>query len=187
MGAFIDLSEIRFGRLVVIRRTLDKFYGKNNSRATNWLCQCDCGNQKEVTTNLLRTEKVRSCGCLQGDVVRKESGVYSLSHLYLRYKNSAKSRGICFEITKEQFKEITSLRCHYCNCLPSIENKHKQIKNGNYVYNGIDRMDNSAGYILENCVSCCKNCNKAKNKKTKKEFLDWAKKVFENLRKEKIL
>ena len=25
--------------------------------------------------------------------------------------------------------------------------------------NGIDRMDQKHGYVIENCVSCCKLCN----------------------------
>lgn len=37
--------------------------------------------------------------------------------------------------------------CYYCNFISLI------------TLNGIDRMDNSKCYIIENCVSCCKNCN----------------------------
>jgi hypothetical protein len=30
---------------------------------------------------------------------------------------------------------------------------------GEWVYNGIDRVDNNKQYIKENLVSCCKKCN----------------------------
>lgn len=54
----------RFGKLVVIK---DLGYRKEKSRDKNerWvLCQCDCGNTKEVDTNSLHVGRVHSCGCL---------------------------------------------------------------------------------------------------------------------------
>ncbi len=58
----LDLINQRFGRLLVkevaeIRR---------GNRRT-WVCQCDCGETCFVTTNSLRQEKVKSCGCLRLD------------------------------------------------------------------------------------------------------------------------
>lgn len=46
-------------------------------------------------------------------------------------------------------------------------------KYSEYIYNGIDRVDNAVGYILENCIPCCEFCNKAKGTKTYFDFLDW--------------
>jgi hypothetical protein len=42
MGAKIDLTGQRFGRLVVLERRPQPY------KATRYLCQCDCGNQKEI-------------------------------------------------------------------------------------------------------------------------------------------
>ena len=50
--------------------------------------------------------------------------------------------------------------------------------NGDYIYNGIDRLDNSVGYTKENCVPCYKMCNYAKNKFTMEEFLIWINRVY---------
>lgn len=46
----------------------------------------------------------------------------------------------CLKVSQQK-----ELSCHY-----------------NYFYNGIDRKDNDIGYVIENCVSCCDECNKAK-------------------------
>jgi hypothetical protein len=34
-------------------------------------------------------------------------------------------------------------------------------------YNGIDRVDNEKGYLVENCVPCCFTCNSLKKSVTK--------------------
>lgn len=54
----IDLTGQRFGRLVVIREVQTV----GNNRA--YLCRCDCGNQRMVSMNQLRSGRARSCGCL---------------------------------------------------------------------------------------------------------------------------
>ena len=54
-----DLSGQRFGRLVAISRTDERY---NNSVV--WLCRCDCGAEKPINASDLRQQKIRSCGCL---------------------------------------------------------------------------------------------------------------------------
>ena len=54
----IDITGQRFGLLVVLSR------GENISGRTAWLCACDCGNKKLVSTNHLRRKQIKSCGCL---------------------------------------------------------------------------------------------------------------------------
>lgn len=41
------------------------------------------------------------------------------------------------------------------------------------IYGGLDRRDNSVGYLSENVVPCCRWCNEAKKAKTETEFLEW--------------
>jgi hypothetical protein len=74
-----------------------------------------------------------------------------------RYKKDASSRGYSFELTKEQFNDIVIKPCFYC----SSTKESKQMYNnwGLIYYTGIDRVDNTKGYIIENCVPCCKQCN----------------------------
>jgi len=54
----IDLSGIRFGRLVAIERA------ENIGKKIAWLCRCDCGKENIVATTHLRSGKIQSCGCL---------------------------------------------------------------------------------------------------------------------------
>lgn len=64
------------------------------------------------------------------------------------YKKNAKKRNLVFSLTKDDFYRLTSKQCIYCGDLND--------------YNGIDRIDSTKGYFLENCVPCCEICNKMK-------------------------
>lgn len=54
----INLKGQRFGKLVVLEEA------PNRGKRTYWLCQCDCGNIKEIQTDSLRSGRTQSCGCL---------------------------------------------------------------------------------------------------------------------------
>ena len=61
MAKHTDLIGQRFGRLTVISKIEPR-----NHRAY-WLCECECGRKKEVSTYSLRIGKTKSCGCLRKD------------------------------------------------------------------------------------------------------------------------
>ena len=68
MGSFIDLTNKKFNRLLV----LEKLYKKGNE--WYWKCQCDCGNICEVAGVNLRRGRVKSCGCLKKESDKKPKG-----------------------------------------------------------------------------------------------------------------
>jgi hypothetical protein len=45
------------------------------------------------------------------------------------------------------------------------------------VYNGIDRIDNSIGYLEPNCSPCCGMCNYAKKHIPLQDFVDYIRRV----------
>ena len=53
-----DLTSQRFGKLVA----KSKIYN-TKWRCNVWLCKCDCGNYREVPTQLLTSGEVLNCGC----------------------------------------------------------------------------------------------------------------------------
>jgi hypothetical protein len=58
-----DLAGERFGRWIVLR-----WAGKDKHRNALWLCRCDCGKERVVTSNSLRTGHTKSCGCLSREI-----------------------------------------------------------------------------------------------------------------------
>jgi hypothetical protein len=87
-----------------------------------------------------------------------------------------------FELSEEQARTILSSNCFYCGTEPS------QIKNGkrsfgSFIYNGIDRLENSIGYVPSNVVPCCVVCNMAKSSLAFGSFVLWVMKTAAHLKK----
>jgi 5-methylcytosine-specific restriction endonuclease McrA len=184
-----NLLNQRIGILTVIEKTNKTKYKKPS---TVWLCKCKCGNFKEYSTvELLGT--VRSCGCLKkkymdtfGEQNKGKTpttalppGESTMRCLYKRYQISASKRGIAFELDQNTFRELVFTECVYCGCPPTQIMKDCHRPEGDIVYNGIDRTDNSKGYAKDNCVPCCKICNRAKDTMSQGEFVEWIKRVYQ--------
>lgn len=149
-----------------------------NKRKAFVLAQCVCGKIKEVRARSIRTQVSKNCGCKKGIKLRGKQKILgtdsALTGLFSSYRTTAKRRNFDFNLSIEEFKEITSKNCYYCEIEPSSRmEKHKYI----YYYNGIDRVDNSKGYIKGNIVPCCTQCNTKKGGMS----LDMVKKVMEFL------
>jgi hypothetical protein len=65
---FRDLTNERFGRLVVIKES-----SRGSNRRRRWLCRCDCGTTKVIGSGPLTQtcNPTRSCGCLRVENVVK--------------------------------------------------------------------------------------------------------------------
>lgn len=165
----------KFSRLLVIAPDKAK-HGRSQ-----WRCQCDCGMFCIASGKALRTGKKHSCGCFRRDRARAHAAILSFNNrlepgeagfnlLYATYRCGAEHRGLLFEISKEDFKQLTKKDCSYCGAHPN--QKIGNDVTGRYTYNGLDRVDNSIGYRVENCVACCGRCNRMKHAMTAREFMD---------------
>src|SRR4026208_693631 len=96
--------------------------------------------------------------------------------LLAEYQASALKRGFVFDLSEKEFDDLIGGSCGYCGAPPSRIMKRAF---GQVACSGIDRIDNSIGYVSGNCVSCCKQCNYAKRNMTAAEFLAWANRVTE--------
>jgi hypothetical protein len=89
-----------------------------------------------------------------------------ISMKYNEYKYRAKDKNLEFTLTQELFDKITQSNCSFCN--RETTNTHR---------NGIDRNDNSIGYIESNCIPCCNECNYMKGSLTYIQFIECCKNV----------
>lgn len=172
-GKKIDLAGQRFSRWTVLAESKPAKPTSNGTRATLWRCLCDCGKEKFISSYALRNGTSRSCGCLsyeESSVRNKktEAGLVGFSKLWKRYQATASKRNIGWNLTKQQFQELTKQACYYCGAPPSqisigsSNTKRETLEHGKYIYNGIDRLDNTKDYSKKNCVSSCEMCNRAK-------------------------
>lgn len=97
-----------------------------------------CGNRQDKSSCSYKVYR-------QKGIDSKKSKYHTPKRFYSMYEYGAKKRGYVFDLTMEDFMEFWEKPCYYCSDL--VE------------YIGIDRRDNSKGYIKTNVVSCCSQCN----------------------------
>lgn len=87
----------------------------------------------------------------------------SVERIFKTYKADARSRGFEFDLALEQFTAFWRKPCHYCH--------------GTVERIGLDRVDNSIGYVLSNLVSCCHPCNHMKRNWSREFFVEQCRRV----------
>ena len=186
-GDFKDLVGQKFGRLTVVcfHHEEERQYPRQTVLIRFWFCKCDCGGEKVVSASGLRkTKGTRSCGCSwrewkgspAGRAVQFKDGT-PFRVVLKEYQRGARERGLSWELSDEQFKEITALPCHYTGIIPSTKKVGKSGEE--FVYSGIDRVDSTIGYTPENCVPCCTDVNFMKRNLPLDRFIELCNKVAE--------
>ena len=143
-----------------IEKNTSEFIGQHGLTKTCKMCRDSNKRQDEKRDDEHRLELSR---------IREQT-----VHIkYSRCERSARERGFVFELTVEQFLDIIKRPCHYCGEISVYDEEDKNDGDDmDTLYkNGIDRMDNSVGYLMENCVSCCKMCNYMKHILSVTDFL----------------
>lgn len=183
MNKKFDLAGKRFGYVTVIRRAVEGEYPVDGSNLRRWIVKCDCGSEAvKIGYNIKDSRTVRCskkhCKIKLPACNRLKWGQAAKNLAYSQMKGDLTTRASygagrrVWELSIDEFVSITSKPCRYCGIKSSKE--MGKFKNsdvyGFYEYNGIDRIDSSKGYILGNCVSCCKYCNYAKNNQTEDQF-----------------
>lgn len=103
----------------------------------------------------------------------------SYKYLFASYRAGARRRKFDFQLDIQQFVEIISRPCTYCNRPPrdfNIYLKNNGTRKSSHLSttqrgvdkawikaNGIDRIENNIGYTLDNSISCCSVCNMMKH------------------------
>jgi hypothetical protein len=95
---------------------------------------------------------------ISSELVEKWSTTYrsKITPNYKTYAKGANTRNIEFKLSELEFSEIIEQPCYLCGLLDKT---------------GIDRFDNTKGYVLENCKPCCGHCNLMKKDRTYESIL----------------
>jgi len=171
-GNFKDLTGLTFGNWFVIG-PCEIRKSKLGKSVSFWLCRCLCGREQFVRGAQIvygSSTQCKWCGSRKlpfGESARRT--------VLEQYKREAKERGFSWNLSEKQFDSLTKNDCFYCGIIPS--NIRTLPDMSFFSYSGIDRVDNTRGYEVDNVVSCCKICNRAKDKMPQVEFLSWAKRV----------
>lgn len=143
---FKDLMGERFGRLLVIG-----YHGKDKHSHNLWLCKCDCGNFKLISTGDLTKGKTKSCGCLAKELTVKRNTTHGGTHSRL-YGIYNKMLWRCNN-PKCKYYSYYGLRgikvCSEWN--EFINFRNWALSNGYKDNLTLDRIDNNGDYEPSNC------------------------------------
>jgi len=138
----IDLTGQKFGKLTAI-----KYLHSDKNGNAIWLCDCDCGGHKEVTTCDLRRSWVRSCGCLLYDTFVTHG--LRQSRLYQTYDNMRKR---CYAHSCKEYHNYGGRGIKICDEWLDRKNFFDWAANNGYENDlTIDRIDTDGDYSPNNC------------------------------------
>lgn len=132
-----DLTGQKFNRLTVLYRN-----GSSGGKA-RWHCKCDCGNEKDVIGQYLRSGHTKSCGCLQkektGEAAKKNAlnltgqkfGLLTALVPTKERQGSCvvwKCRCDCGNITQVSSSDLIHLKTKSCGCMRNQSYGEREIE-----------------------------------------------------------
>jgi hypothetical protein len=170
-----DITGQVFGSLTALHKV------QSLGKGAIWSYQCKCGAivrrvarsvTKSATDGYIPCCGKKACGAKHD--TRLSDGESAIRGLIHSYKKGAKKREIEFSLTRDELEHLFGQNCYFCGIEPAqIYRTGSRTHSSPLIYNGIDRLDNSKGYVTENVVPCCGRCNKAKNNMPYDVFMSW--------------
>lgn len=188
-----SLIGIKYNRLLIIGISSKTKKYANSSVERFVVTKCDCGIISVISIWQIKSNHTKSCGCLARESRRKN---YTYEQAAVRpllksYKGNAKSRGYEFILSDIEFTKLIKDNCYYCNAIPPMKQlsrtnqtmhwTNEYASNMKIEAHGIDRIDNNLGYTLNNCVTCCTQCNYMKRAYSQQEFIEQCIRIANNV------
>lgn len=178
MPKALDLTGKRFGRLIVLKRA------ENKGKKTYWLCQCDCGNLKEVQTGHLASGRIQSCGCIDNFLTNGPETERKCILCGQTFITNNYTRCYCYECHPEGLSQAESYKakkralkhylveykggkcekCGYQKCEAALQFHHKDPSEKDFTISTVNlnsellTMDVLYKEV-DKCILLCANCH----------------------------
>lgn len=187
----------RIKNFIVINKTNKKRTRKDGRNFFIYECRCDCGTLFESTvaefdykfgcndcakqhhyemTVISRKNNINLTPSRRTELSKLSpeskdgiKGSYA-NHVINSIKSTATKRNLSWNLDFIKAFYLIQEPCYYCG----NEVKFPETRNG------LDRLDNSKGYIENNVVPCCYPCNIAKHEMSENEFKSFIIKIYDN-------
>lgn len=152
--------------------TIDRVDNARGYEPGNCTTACNaCNTAKKCLDPRTFVERCRHVSARHGGPGEVHDGCWAPTNpLGVRmavYKRSAKAKCRAYELTPAEHRALTEDgECRYCGRASDATH-----------CNGIDRVDPGQGYVVQNCVTCCGQCNIAKTDMTHEAFLEFVQRV----------
>lgn len=141
MSKFEDLTGQKFNRWAVLEY---RFNGRSA-----WLCRCECGTERVVTSKLLKNGESTSCGCRKREVTTVRNTTHGRCGTRV-YKSWAKMLDRCRNPNNKDYAHYGGRGITVCERWHSFENFFADMGHPPFKHE-IDRENNDLGYCKENC------------------------------------
>lgn len=176
-----DLTGQRFGSLVALSKA------PSRNAHTYWLCQCDCGNQKEIQTSHLTSGASTSCGCKAGiNNLNKGKNLEERECLICKKKFIPNNyiRLYCYECSPQglttaevirskkralkhllvEYKGGKCQRCGYQKCEGALQFHHRNPQEKDFSLSQVNLNDTDFSIEkvkkeIDKCDLLCANCH----------------------------
>ena len=142
-----DVIGKKFYRLTVLCRN-----GNSNNHSKQYLCRCDCGNEKTVIGIYLLDGRIKSCGCLNKELIAERNKTHNMTHtrLFSIWQNMNTR---CSNKNYNEYKNYGGRGITVCKEWKNdfIAFYNWAMENGYTDELSIDRIDNNGNYEPSNC------------------------------------
>ncbi len=143
-----DLIGQKFGRLIVIKKA-----GSSRDKHILWLCRCDCGKDKIIQGNHLKSGATKSCGCLN----REKTSIANTKHGHTKNGKQSKTHIVwqhiiqrCTNPRDKGYSNYGGRGITVCKRWRKFENFLEDMGEVPEGYQ-IDRINNDGNYCKSNC------------------------------------
>ena len=136
-----------FGRLTVL-----EYVGKDKSnKYTEWLCKCQCGNEKVILGKNLLNHATQSCGCLNNEIITKH-GLTRVGHIHPLFNTWYNMISRCYHSYEASYKIYGGRGIEVCDrWRNSFVNFLEDMGDKPSPNTSIDRIDGNGNYEPSNC------------------------------------
>lgn len=147
---FIDITGQVFGRLKVLNCTQKANRSKGIS-TTKFLCECECGNIKEIARDSLISGATKSCGCLCKEINKKNFTTHGQTKNSKTYMSWRAMKERCNNINNKRYNSYGGKGITVClRWEMSFENFLEDMGERPEGFT-LDRIDPNGGYSKDNC------------------------------------
>jgi len=139
MGLFVDITGQKYGKLVAMYPT------NNHTKCGSyvWHFKCDCGKEKDIPANRVKSGLAKSCGCEYKIHGETESRLFTI---WINMKQRCENPNV------PHYKRYGGRGITVCDeWRDFIKFQEWSFENGYDVLLTIDRINNNKGYTPENC------------------------------------
>jgi len=142
----IDLSKKIVGQWKVL------YQDKNIKQKTNWICVCECGTKKSISSSCLRNGKTNKCRICSNRISATKHSYSCKKNIKPEYNSWSQMKQRCLNPKDKRYYRYGGRGIQICkDWINSFEKFITDMGNKPTKSHSLDRIDNNGNYEPSNC------------------------------------